>query len=540
MAATTVKHASRGLVPSAFVLAASLLFASIAQAAPAVWKYNPDVIAAPPGYKIELVAGHLDYPVDVAIADDGTVYAAEAGGHTYGTDPKHAPPAQIVRITSDGKKEIVYDKTVPMEEIKKYASSDKMSEGIIPPITGLTWHGGKLYVSHRSRYSVFDPKTGEFKTIVNGLPSWGEFQNNKPIFDASGKMVFFLSTQGNSGVIEKHWMKVINAFEKKDAHEIPGEDVELTGVNFPVPVEDPTTPAVGEKKMTGVYSPLGSKTVRGQVIEGQKICNGAFFRCDPDGSNLERIAWGFRSCFGYRYSPEGRLICTQNSANPMPPRGIWFDYESIYEVVPGEWYGWPDFYSGIPITDPRFQVHKGKGEFVLTAETHRKLLKGQTTPRQPLLRLPPHSALQGFVFGKSELGITPNDMLVAEFGAILPLFKGKKSEAEIATDEKPPSQVPPDVDLDWPGFRVSLIDLDTGRRTDFLRNRSGKPSSAASPDDFDTPEGTGLERPIQLEWGPDGSLYVVDFGIIEFQQMDMTAHPHTGAIWRVRRDGAAP
>ncbi len=98
-----------------------------------------------------------------------------------------------------------------------------------------------------------------------------------------------------------------------------------------------------DKKMTGVYVPLGTKTDPGYTVKGQEICNGAFFRCNPGGSDLERIAEGFRSSFGYRFAPDGRLICTQNSANPLPPRGLWYDYESIYEVVDGEWYGWPDF-----------------------------------------------------------------------------------------------------------------------------------------------------------------------------------------------------
>lgn len=50
-------------------------------------------------------------------------------------------------------------------------------------------------------------------------------KRSKPIFDGQGRMVFFVSTQGNSGVIEKRWSKAINDFKKKGAHEIPGEDV---------------------------------------------------------------------------------------------------------------------------------------------------------------------------------------------------------------------------------------------------------------------------------------------------------------------------
>lgn len=37
----------------------------------------------------------------------------------------------------------------------------------------------------------------------------------------------------------------------------------------------------------------------------------------------------------------------------------------------------------------------------------------------------------------------------------------------------------------------------------------------------------GLERPIQLEWGPDGDLYIVDFGVVTFDDVGMNARPFT-------------
>ena len=502
--------------------------------APSVRNYQPEGILAPPGYAVEAFAARLDFPVDITFGDDDEVFVAEAGGHSYGITPEKTPGPQIVQLLPSGNKKVVYDHAVPMEEIKKHHSSESMPEGLIPPITGITWHDGRMYVAHRSRYSVLDPESGEFNTIINGLPCWGEFMNHKAIFDRDGRMVFFVSTQGNSGVIEEHWMKVINLFSKKKTHEIPGEDVVLSGKNYPVPVEDPETAGVADKKMTGAFVPLGTKTDPGLTVQGQKICNGAFFRCNPEGTDLERIAWGFRSCFGYRYSPDGRLICTQNSANPMPPRGLWFDYESIYEVVDDEWYGWPDFYSGIPITDERFAVKKGKGEFLLTEETHRKLLKGKRLPRQPLVRLPPHAAAEGMVFGRREFGIDPNRILVAEMGTIVRQFKGKElyppgkqRPGEEMEDDPLPADPPAGVDTSWPGFKVQLIDLESGRVQDFLKNHNEGPATATS--------GSGLERPLQLEWGPDGALYVVDFGIISMTKMGMKSYPHTGVIWRVSR-----
>ncbi|WP_125185199.1 hypothetical protein [Botryobacter ruber] len=488
-------------------------------------KIDPSAIVLPAGMKIEAVAEGLSYPVDVTFDDKGNTYIAEAGGHTYGTKPDRAPEARILQLLPDGTTKVLYDKVVPMNIIKNKASSEDMEEGLIPPLTGVTYHDGKLYISHRSRYSTYDLESGEFETIINGLPSWGEFLNAKPIFK-DGKMYFFLSTQGNTGVQEKHWVEVINDFNKPEAREIPGEDVTLTGKNFWVPT-DKMTIVDADSLETGVYVKLGEKTKAGQVIKGQEVCNGAFFSCDLDGNNIKRIAWGLRSSFGYRFSPDGKLITTMNSANPMPPRGLYFDYEPVYEIVQGEWYGWPDFFSGIPITDERFSGKEKRWDFVLTEETHRKLLKGKDKPRQPIALLPVHSAAQGMVFGNSAFGVPEQDILVAEFGTIVPEFKGKEYHPKLPKGMPEEENAPTGVKYNWPGFKVQQVNLKTGEAKDFIYNKNSLPSSVKNTG--------GLERPLQMEWGKDGALYIVDFGVVEFDDTGMNAMPFTGVLWKVSK-----
>ncbi|MBU1823249.1 MAG: hypothetical protein KKG00_17345, partial [Bacteroidetes bacterium] len=305
-----------------------------------------------------------------------------------------------------------------------------------------------------------------------------------------------------------------------------GEDVTLTGKNYWVPTEKVKI-VEADSTVTGAYGPLGETTRAGQVVKGEKICNGAFFRCNPDGSNVERIAWGLRSSFGYRFSPDGRLISTMNSANPMPPRGLYFDYEPVYEIVQDEWYGWPDFYSGIPITDERFGVKKEDRTFVLTRETHQRLLKGKKLPRQPIVLLPVHSAAEGMVFGNSRFGVPDNDILVAEFGAIIPFFKGKEYHPKLPEGVPSEENAPAGVKYNWPGFRVQQVNLTSGQATDLIYNKNRLPASVQ--------ESGGLERPIQLEWGRDSSLYIVDFGVVEFDDTGMNAQPYTGVLWKVSK-----
>ena len=475
-------------------------------------------IVVPPGYEIEPVATDLSYPVDVTFGPNGEMYVALAGGHTYGTKPEEAPQARILRIREDGTQEVIYDKVVPLDVLKNVEFGQPIpEEGLVMPVTGIAFNkdNGLLYISHRTRYSTLNPQTGEFTTIIDGLPVWGEFLNHKPIFGPDGKMYFVLSTQGNSGTVDGHMTKVMKIFNKPNAREIPCQDVEVTGADFWI--DNPLTDRK-EKVRAEVYVELGVNTTYGQVIPGEFWCNGAVYRTDADGSNAERLAWGLRSLFGYDFAPNGRLYATQNSGNIMAPRPIYDDWETIYEIVEGGWYGWPDYYSGIPITDdrfrrpndPEFQGQPFPHEFSLTEETRRRLAGDDLLPIQPVIRLPVHSAAEGLAFAPEGFGLEPYEVLVAEFGAIIPYYKDPEA---------------------WPGFRVQKVDLITGEIENFAYNRSLKPAWATG--------GGGLRRPVQVTFGPDDALYVTDFGVIHFSEQGMNAQPNTGVIWKISRTGTS-
>lgn len=51
--------------------------------------------------------------------------------------------------------------------------------------------------------------------------------------------------------------------------------------------------------------------------------------------------------------------------------------------------------------------------------------------------------------------------------------------------------------------------------------------------------GKGLERPIRLEFGPDNALYVVDWGVLDFDPQKRKAYPKTGVVWKITRNGPA-
>ena len=240
------------------------------------------------------------------------------------------------------------------------------------------------------------------------------------------------------------------------------------------------------------------------------------------------IAWGLRDPCHYEFSPAGRLITTNNGAEHFPNRPVFDDWDTFYEIKEGAWYGWPDYYSGLPVVHDRFRkpndptYKKGAFEhdFVLTEETRARLLENQPLPPQPLVRIEPvHVGAQGFVFGNREWGMDPeHEVFLAEFGTL-----------QLITTKDPNAQ----------GFMISKVNLRTGKRTPWIHNKV-RPSSASPGTEA---KGGGFERPLRLEWGPDGALYLVDFGRLDSHPVPKgkrQAYPNTGVIWRITRTDGAP
>ena len=77
------------------------------------------------------------------------------------------------------------------------------------------------------------------------------------------------------------------------------------------------------------------------------------------------------------------------------------------------------------------------------------------------------------------------------------------------------------------GHRVSKINPFNGSISTFAMSRSGFPT-------YLTGEG-GFGRPVDVTFGPDGALYIVDMGISSRENPSIIL-PYTGVIWRVTKD----
>lgn len=429
-------------------------------------KLNPNDVTVPSRFKIEVFAEGLNAPINLLFTDTGEMFVADAG-------------------VTDGNGKVL-----------KYSQSgfSVVADGFTPPLTGINHYNDNIYVSHRGFITIIKPD-GQKENVLAGLPSWGDHHNNRVVFGIDGKMYFGQGTATNSGVVgeDNGWVPRYPFF-----HDYPGANVHLFGQNFVS--KDVLAPSVEEMAYTGAYSPFGVPSIPGEQVKGFIKTSGSILRANPDGSQLELVAWGLRNPFRLKFDRQNRLFATNHGMDERGSRPIANSPDEFQWIRLGVWYGWPDYTGGYPVTLPQFKPD-GKPQPTILLAQH------PMRPPTPVAVFPPHSAAMGFDFNYNPDFGPIGDAFVAEFG----------SGAPGTTGGKPLPQV---------GHRVSRIDMRTGRRKNFAINKTGLEAS-------ETGDG-GLERPIDLVFGPSGDMFVLDMGTRSQGEGFM---PHTGVIWRITRKG---
>lgn len=425
---------------------------------------NNNGIAIENGYSIELFAQHLTTPINIIFKRNGDMLIADSGV----TDGN----GKVLQLTNNG--------------------FEVIADGFNAPLTGITEYEGNIYVAHRRYVTVLEPN-GKKTNIIEGLPSNGDHHNNRVVFGPDGKMYFGQGTATNSGVVGKDndWVS-----EHPFFHDHVGSSVMLTGENFETNtfLEDFPNRTV----VTGAYSPFGVPSYEGELVNGIVRANGSILRANPDGSDLELVAWGLRNPFRIRFDRSNRLFAANHGYDNRGSRPIANAPDEFLLIRRGLWYGFPDFSAGNPVTLSKFKPEGLEQPSFLFANH-------PMNPPTPFATFAPHSATMGFSFNYDQKFGPFGDAYIAEFG----------SNAPITTGGKPLPRV---------GHRVSRIDMQTGKIYDFAKNRSGLPASMSG-------EG-GFERPIDAVFGPDEALYIADFGIFT----SGVAEAGTGMIWRITRN----
>jgi glucose/arabinose dehydrogenase len=432
----------------------------------------------------EAVLADLHFPTGLAFGDDGALFVSESG-LPFGGAPRGG---RVWRI-EDSRRELVIG-------------------DLRPPVNGVTFHEGWLYVTeagHPSRIVRVDlseegpgrpergpvatlpaasdrPRhspgaSGRVQTVVEGLPGPGNYHANMVAFGPDGKLYFSQGAMTNTGVIgldayDLGWLRLL-----PHAHDVPGLEVALAHVEFTT--DDSREGGTG-RAVTGPFADFGTVHPEGTRIPAQLPCTSAVMRCDPDGSGLELVAWGLRNAFGLLFTRDGRLLATDQGADDRGSRPVGNVPELLYEVHADRWYGWPDFVGGVPICDPRFAPEGGQAPaFVLV--NHDEL----PPPERPLAELPAHTAA-------TKLDEAPDGrVVVAMFGDEVPMTAPSGPRV---------------------GRNLAVLDPGTWAAT-FLP----------------TPT---LHRPLDVKFGPDGRLYVLDFGHFEPGRGTLRATAGSGSVQR--------
>jgi glucose/arabinose dehydrogenase len=215
------------------------------------------------------------------------------------------------------------------------------------------------------------------------------------------------------------------------------------------------------------------------------------------------VAWGLRNPYGLAFREDGQLFATEHGMDERGARYIVDDPDDFYEIEQGEWYGWPDFASGIRLDDP-YWGEGGHGREPVLAEFP------NPNPPKPLASFQTHAAANGFDFCRNPDFGFKGDAFVACFGDLAPITTITKATVPA-------------------GFKVMRVNMKTGQVHDFAVNKTTGPASKLFHG--------GFERPSHCQFGPDGNLYIVDFGIIHIapERGAIRQRTNTGALWRIRR-----
>ena len=133
-------------------------------------------------------------------------------------------------------------------------------------------------------------------------------------------------------------------------------------------------------------------------------------------------------------------------------------------------------------------------------------------PPLPFVTFQYHAASNGFVFCRDPAFGFPGDAFVCLFGDVAPVTTRRSTPV---------------------GYKVVRVDMQRREVIDFAVNRQSGPASQLPHN--------GFERPCNATFGPDGALYVVDWGEIRLavERGGVEMPLRSGVLWRIWPTGAA-
>ena len=478
------------------------------------------LVEYPAGVDLQVVAEDLTGPVDCAVDNDGTLIVAEGGRGKY--EPR------IYAIRKDGTMFNIY----PIG--RRFPQPLRWLQGgfrLYGPVGGIAVADGKVYVSHRDKddFGTITAFTydGQHTTIVGKLPAQGDYGMGDVAIDPSfGRLWFGVGAATNSGVVgldnwAAGWVKNHPSFSDKPWLP-PGQSLlKLLGYRFDT--ANPLAGLFGGKDVAGTapFQPFNSR-YRGRIPRAENSRpTAAVFSCDPQGGGLRVEAYGVRYPRGIAFDEYGSAFMTNNGMELRGTRPVKDDPDAVLSIVRDTWYGWPDYSADLrPISSEEFRPPE---EMLVTYQELNEVIEhrgsGLEEPsryRESLVQavLPPLSGAAGIAFvpNVGPLGIFKGHAVVALSGDRAPFAtSGRKLRGPT-------------------GYRVVRINTVDKEVADFVRNTGGVPRSRQNL----SYHHVSMERPISVKFDLlDGSMYIVDFGVLEMRKGKEFIKERTGRIFKL-------
>jgi len=475
----------------------------------------------PPGFVVRPFIVNLTAPTAICFDEQGTLFVAEGGGtidnrdpHIFGYRPNDPPGKQLFDIYPSRQQ-------IPLVHT---------GLRIYGPIGGMVAANGKLFVTHEDAdgngvVTAFNYKNGTSTPVVANIPAQGDYRMGDISLDESGRLYFSVGAATNSGVVGLDNWDIGWPREHPDFCDIPFLPIKLQGYRF-----NSDNPLAGlfsgaDIAVTGPFQPFNIADNLHIEAPPDGKPTGAIYSISQTGGDLRVEAWGVREPRGIVCGDFHRIYFTDDGMEPRGTRPVLNDPDAVYQLVSrghfGAWYGWPDYSRELePIGQEKYQppaeLMRGTGYDEISA-----LIDQSTTNLTPPDRF---NWLKGVFLpqsGAAKLDIIPSSGRFEDYrgGIVVALFGDR---APFSTGG------PNGLSLKRPtGYKVVRVDLLTHDVTDFVYNTRLSPASVLGI------SGRGLERPIDVKFGPDGDLYILDYGqmVVKHGRQQVTAG--SGRIWRL-------
>jgi hypothetical protein len=536
-------------------------------------------IVLPPGYTVSVFAKGLNFPTAVAFVGNSkkfTVYVLESGHGLPSRCNDETLPVYggVFSPSNPMTPDILVFDEAGNKIAGPLAKPTVGGGGLQPhgPAIGLAFEhgfqGGRLFVTdsnqairspanpnaspnNSSRIVTVDPQTGLVTPFITGLPT-GDHPAEQMEFKA-GWIYWSQGSTTNSGVVGNDNGGGVNQ------QDIPCQDIKLSNNVFPSVI-----PPFGTLVATSGYSPHGVQRP-GEVIPafdsatGPGICDGAILRAKLNSQNpkatIEPFSWGYRNPFGIRFAPnnhplKGGLFVTENGEDERGARPTNNAPDRLHLAQQNkdgspDYHGWPDRFGFLASTDAVFNPVGGPGDDLCGPPQPSfpaciPLVLANDVPVKPVLAFPPQAITAPLALEPVDVAAVGLDFVPNSF-ATGPVLRGAALIAREGDFGFSKASGTPES-----GHDVELVNFSmTGKVLELSQSRFAHNTTfeQAFPDGLH-----GINRPVDLKFGPDDCAYLVDYGAVrDFGQSDpasmfkdpldapLVQIPATGVIWKICR-----